>query len=192
MELRVGYIKERTMALGPGVRFVIWTQGCSRRCKGCISSEFQPIDAGYLIDVDVLASKICSAKNIDGITISGGEPFLQAKALCELTRILKDQRPDLNIIVFTGNQIEKLTDNNSLYFLKNIDLLIDGEYIAELNNNKGLRGSSNQRFHFISERLVNFKDELINGERKTETHWADKHKQKLVIIGVPRLHKTDH
>lgn len=190
MKLRVGYIKAGTWALGPGNRFVVWTQGCLRRCKGCASPEHQPLDGGYLVDTKELSDQICSCRSIDGITISGGEPFLQAEVLVDLLSRVKEMRPELTVLVFTGNKLEELTDHNSKAFLGKIDLLIDGEYIPELNDGIGLRGSSNQRFHFLTERLVDFRNELEYGERKAETYWTDEERRWLVTIGVPRYHRS--
>ena len=186
MDLRVGYIKAGTRALGPGNRFVIWTQGCLRRCKGCASPEHQPLDGGYLVDTKELSDQICSCRPIDGITISGGEPFLQAQALTDLLNGVSKVRPELTVIVFTGNKLEELTDHDSKAFLGKIDLMIDGEYIPNLNDGKGLRGSSNQKFHFLTERLIDYRNMLEYGERKTETYWVDERRQKMVTIGVPR------
>jgi len=189
MDLRVGYIKAGIRALGPGNRFVIWTQGCLRRCKGCASPEHQPLDGGYLVDTKELSNQICSCLSIDGITISGGEPFLQAEVLIDLLSRVKDVRPELTVIVFTGNKLEELTDLNSKVFLGKIDLLIDGEYIPELNDGIGLRGSNNQRFRFLTDRLASYRNELESGDRMTETYWADEKRQRMVTIGVPRLHR---
>ena len=189
MDLRVGYIKAGIRALGPGNRFVIWTQGCLRRCEGCASPEHQPLDGGYLVDTKELSNQICSCLSIDGITISGGEPFLQAEVLIDLLSRVKDVRPELTVIVFTGNKLEELTDLNSKVFLGKIDLLIDGEYIPELNDGIGLRGSNNQRFRFLTDRLASYRNELESGDRMTETYWADEKRQRMVTIGVPRLHR---
>lgn len=190
MKLRVGYIKAGTRALGPGNRFVIWTQGCLRKCKGCASPEHQPLDGGYLVDTKELSDQICSCCSIDGITISGGEPFLQAQALTNLLNGVSKVRPELTVLVFTGNKLEELTDLDSKAFLGKIDLLIDGEYIPELNDGKGLRGSCNQRFHFLTERLANYRYEFENGERKAEIYWTDKKRQRMVKIGVPSPYKS--
>lgn len=189
MDLRVGYIKAGIRALGPGNRFVIWTQGCLRRCKGCASPEHQPLDGGYLVDTKELSNQICSCLSIDGITISGGEPFLQAEVLIDLLSRVKDVRPELTVIVFTGNKLEELTDLDSKVFLGKIDLLIDGEYIPEFNDGIGLRGSNNQRFRFLTDRLASYRNELESGDRMTETYWADEKRQRMVTIGVPRLHR---
>ena len=182
MKLRVGYIKEGTRVLGPGWRFVIWTQGCLRRCKECISPEHQPLDGGCMVDTEELAKRICSNSHIEGVTISGGEPFLQAKALSELTEMVKTLRPELNVIVFTGNRLEDLTDEDSKAFLKNIDLLIDGEYVPELNDGMGLRGSSNQRFHFLTQNLLRFKEEIEMGKRRREVYVENDNE--LITIGI--------
>lgn len=189
MMLRVGYIKAGIRVLGPGNRFVIWTQGCLRRCKGCASPEHQSLEGGYFIDTKELSDQICSCRSIDGITISGGEPFLQAQALTDLLNEVSKVRPELTVLVFTGNKLEELTDLDSKAFLGKIDLLIDGEYIQELNDGIGLRGSSNQRVHFLTEKLVDCRNELEYGERKTETYWMDGNRQRMVIIGVPRHHR---
>lgn len=189
MKLRVGYIKAGTRALGPGNRFVVWTQGCLRRCKGCASPEHQPLDGGYFVDTNELADQICTCRSIDGITISGGEPFLQAEALVDLLGRVKKEKPELTVIVFTGNKLEELTDPESKAFLGKIDLLIDGEYISELNDGMGLKGSSNQRFHFLTKRLFDLRNEFECGERKTEVYWTDEKRQRMVTIGVPRSNR---
>ena len=185
MKLRIGYIKENTMALGPGRRFAIWTQGCLRRCKGCASPEHQSLGGGYLVETKDLADRICSCPSIDGITISGGEPFLQAKPIVELLNMVNTIRPELTILVFTGNKIEELTDHNSKELLDKIDLLVDGEYIAELNDGKGLRGSTNQRFHFLTQRLRRFQDEVMNGKRRREVYVESE--RDMITIGIASI-----
>ena len=74
--LQIGMLCASTTALGPGRRFVIWLQGCKRRCYGCASPEFQPLDGGTRISVDQLLDKIVESTDIDGLTVSGGEPML--------------------------------------------------------------------------------------------------------------------
>lgn len=190
MKLRVGYLKAGTRALGPGNRFVIWTQGCLRKCKGCASPELQALDSGYWLDTKELSDQICSCLSIDGITISGGEPFLQAEALSDLLYKVSKVRPELTVIVFTGNKMEELTDLDSKTLLGKIDLLIDGEYIPDFNDGKGLRGSSNQILHFLSDSLTDYRNILECGERKTETYWVDDRRQRMVTIGVPRSNRV--
>ena len=157
-------------ALGPGLRCIIWVQGCTFKCKGCTSPYGQELKENILVEIDSLAQSIVDNKNIEGITISGGEPFLQASKLVKLLEKLKAIRPKLNVIVFSGFELHELNWNEAKDFLKYIDVLIDGLYIERLNDNRGLRGSSNQKFHFLTDRLKVYKDEMENGERKGEIH----------------------
>lgn len=170
-------------ALGPGLRYIIWTQGCLFHCANCLSPQSKPLDQGYLMEVDSIAYDIISNQNIEGITISGGEPMIQAESLCQLLDKVKDKRPELTIISFTGFRKENLTAPAQIQLLNTIDLLIDGEYIDELNNGVGLRGSSNQRLHFMSNRLLPFKEELEHGKRVIEFHIQQ---DKTVAYGIPK------
>ena len=170
-------------ALGPGLRYIIWTQGCLFHCANCLSPQSKPLDQGYLMEVDSIADDIISNQNIEGITISGGEPMIQAEPLCQLLDKVKDKRPELTIISFTGFRKENLTAPAQIQLLNTIDLLIDGEYVDELNDGMGLRGSSNQRLHFMSNRLLPFKEELEHGKRVIEFHIQQ---DKTVAYGIPK------
>lgn len=170
-------------ALGPGLRYIIWTQGCLFHCANCLSPQSKPLDQGYLMEVDSIADDIISNQNIEGITISGGEPMIQAEPLCQLLDKVKDKRPELTIISFTGFRKENLTAPAQIQLLNTIDLLIDGEYVDELNDGVGLRGSSNQRLHFMSNRLLPFKEELEHGKRVIEFHIQQ---DKTVAYGIPK------
>ena len=181
--LNIYRICERSTALGPGTRFVIWVQGCLQKCKGCITPQSRPMKAKRLIKVEDLAEVIIHCNNINGITISGGEPFLQAEKLASMLKIIKNSRPELTVLVFSGYTIEKLASVAAKELLQHIDLLIDGTYIEELNDEKGLRGSSNQRFHFLTDRLLSFQDELEKGGRDNEIIVGD---DGVHIIGIPR------
>jgi anaerobic ribonucleoside-triphosphate reductase activating protein len=161
---------EGTKALGPGLRYVIWVQGCPFNCKGCTSPYGRPMKENILVEINSVAQSTINNTHIEGITISGGEPFLQASKLSRLLNTVKTARPDLNVIVFTGFEIENLDWDEAKDLLSKIDLLIDGLYIEELNDDKGIRGSSNQRFHYITDKLTDNGEEMENGERKAEIH----------------------
>lgn len=168
--------------LGPGNRFVVWTQGCHRQCKGCITPESRPSDAGRDVDLETLASAVINNKQISGITISGGEPFLQAKQLNLLLEQITTARPELDVIIYTGYLIEELNWQDALDVLSKTDLLIDGPYVETLNDGIGLRGSSNQRLLFLTNRLISWKDDMEKGKRKIEMHiYADK----VINYGIP-------
>ena len=168
--LQIGMLCASTTALGPGRRFVIWLQGCKRRCYGCASPEFQPLDGGTRISVDQLLDKIVESTDIDGLTVSGGEPMLQKEALSSLLHKVREMRPDLSVILFTGYLLEDFQSDVSKDVLDCIDLLIDGEYYHEQNDDMGLRGSAHQRLHFLTSRLTSHKEELETGKRKYDMH----------------------
>lgn len=155
-------------ALGPGLRYVIWVQGCPFRCPNCETPEGQSFEPKALININDLANDIISRKEIEGITISGGEPFEQADALVALLTKIRLSRPELTVISYTGYKYEQLTSDSAKAYLAELDLLIEGSYIHELNDNKGIRGSSNQRLIFLTERLRSEEQNLAEGKRKLE------------------------
>lgn len=171
-----------THALGPGLRYAVWTQGCPFHCDGCITPEGREMTDRMVVSVEDLAADICLSKAIDGITISGGEPFLQADALSQLLRIVRERRPNLSVILFTGYLFQDLQWNQARNVLSYVDLLIDGPYIPTRNDGIGLRGSSNQRLHFLTDRLINYMDELNSGPRKNEIYIHDTYQK---TIGIP-------
>lgn len=168
--------------LGPGLRYVIWTQGCPFNCKGCISPEGKPVDANIIVSVDELAKDIVSRSSITGITISGGEPFLQYDSVLELLKMVKQERPEMDILIFTGFTLEKLVWEGAKEILKLVDVLIDGPYIPEMNDGVGLRGSSNQKIHFLTSKLIKYKEEMESGPRKVE---MDIQQGYTRVIGIP-------
>ena len=135
---------------GPGLRMVIWTQGCKHNCKGCHNPQTHSLTKGYEVDTKEIINKMASLKLQQGITLSGGEPFLQPAPLVEIAKEAKNM--NLDVWSYTGFKFEELIDRkNPLYFenvelLKYIDVLVDGKFIY--NKKKiGLkfRGSYNQR-----------------------------------------------
>lgn len=154
-----------TQALGPNKRYAIWVQGCNKRCKGCISPDAQPLDGGIAVSVDELAKQIEQLSDIEGITISGGEPFLQEDGLCELIDLVREQR-DIGIIAYTGMSYSEIVNTP---LAQRCDLIIDGEYIEELNDDRSLRGSSNQNVICITDRYRDIVDSYYGQPgRKTE------------------------
>lgn len=136
-----------------------------------------------LVDPLVLADDIVSRSRITGITISGGEPFLQAGMLALTLNRVKSLRPELNVLAFTGYHFEDLVWEQARDLLSHLDLLIDGEYIDSLNTGVGLRGSSNQRFIFLTDRLEPFRDQFENGARSFEMSVTD---DGIFTIGIPK------
>lgn len=169
----------QTSALGPFVRYALWVQGCNKRCKGCISPDAQTLDGGNLVDVPELADEILSVPGIEGITVSGGEPFLQQDALCELIDLIREKR-NLGVIVYTGMLYAEVMDTP---LARRCDLIIDGEYIDALNDDKSLRGSSNQNVICITDRYRKVVD-LYYGQpsRKVEFRITS---TGMDMVGIP-------
>jgi len=172
-----------THALGPGLRSVVWVQGCPFRCLGCISPEWIPDRVSRLVSPRQLADELLSDPLVEGITISGGEPMVQASGLSETINIIKKVR-DVSILCFTGYSYEDLIrqpPNPSVsVLLSQIDVLIDGPYVAGLNDNKGLRGSANQRIIYLTSRLsAHFLEEA---PRRLEIEVQD---GQAFLVGIP-------
>lgn len=180
--LRYGYYWPDTTALGPGHRFVLWMQGCRRRCFRCASPELMPLDKGQSMSVAEMANLVCADPATEGLTISGGEPLLQCTAVTDLIETVREKRPALNVILFTGYLLEDLKSDEAQRLLRGVDLLIDGEYEDDLNDDKGLRGSSNQRLHFLTDRLIPWREQLLHGARRREIHMMGQHE--TITIGI--------
>ncbi|HWR60336.1 MAG TPA: anaerobic ribonucleoside-triphosphate reductase activating protein [Clostridia bacterium] len=147
MELRVAGIVKESVVDGPGFRYVIFAQGCTHCCKGCHNPDTHALDGGYAVDADALIEDIRQSKYIDGVTFSGGEPFLQTDAFLYVAERLKET--DTDIVCYTGFTFEELMesrDESRIKLLKLVDVLIDGPYVEELKDlSLTYRGSGNQR-----------------------------------------------
>ncbi len=139
--------------LGPGKRLGIWTCGCDRHCPGCSNPELWDLQPRYLIsvsDFEKLLRQFLRDHRIDGITITGGDPFYQAEELNALLPVLRSFSDD--ILVYTGYTYEELKVASLpavATCLSNISVLVDGPYIEELNDGALMRGSSNQRIIYL-------------------------------------------
>ena len=147
------YMKEPAVksVLGPGERFCLWLQGCHKNCPGCTAQGARDPTGGRLIPAEALAMEIVLS-HATGLTISGGEPMLQAHALAEMLAFIK-KRKAMDVILYTGYLREELPDiPGAETLVEYIDLLVDGPYIKELDDGASLRGSSNQRVIALSSR----------------------------------------
>ncbi|WP_297135278.1 anaerobic ribonucleoside-triphosphate reductase activating protein [Terrisporobacter sp.] len=143
---------------GPGLRMVIWTQGCIHNCYKCHNPQTHNLDGGTIVDTEYIIERIRKLKLQRGITLSGGEPFLQPKALASISKVAKQN--NLDVWAYTGFTFEQLTSSsNPLYLdnmnlLKYVDVLVDGKFIFEEKNIElKFRGSSNQRIINVQESL---------------------------------------
>lgn len=157
-KLRIFERRSPVKVLGPYARAVIWVQGCDFGCRGCIVPESWDRDSGEEVDISELVTWVINQPNIEGITLSGGEPMLQAKALSALIDALKEVK-DLGVVCYTGYCLEHLKsqgDSSQHNLLTKIDLLIDGVYSESLQGDLLWRGSSNQRLLLLSDRYKGF------------------------------------
>jgi anaerobic ribonucleoside-triphosphate reductase activating protein len=136
--------------LGPGRRVGIWVQGCSIRCPGCISADtWRAADAG--LEVNQIVERISPWLDAcDGVTVSGGEPFDQPGGLALLLRAIHQHR-DTNVLVYTGHPVERI-EQHLRAMAPMIDALVSDPFDIAQPQTKALRGSDNQRLHFLTER----------------------------------------
>lgn len=146
-KIKIAGVVEESIVDGPGIRFVIFTQGCPHKCIGCHNPQTHDFNMGRYESIDKLAQKIDENPLLSGITLSGGEPFLQPLELVKLIEKIKNK--NLNVITYTGFTYEELIQSknkNVLELLNKTDILIDGKFILDLKDeNLMFRGSSNQR-----------------------------------------------
>ncbi|MBP3848011.1 anaerobic ribonucleoside-triphosphate reductase activating protein [bacterium] len=168
--MRIYKIIKNTIAEGPGKRFCIWVQGCSRHCNGCFAKETWDFNSGEDYSINTLIQLIKSEQDIEGVTFLGGEPFEQAQELSKLATEIK--KTGLSIVCFTGYKIEELQskkDKNIKNLLNEIDLLIDGEFEKEnFDISRPWVGSSNQRYIFLTDRYN--EEEIMKYKNKIELH----------------------
>ena len=170
MNLRLHQFIPETKVEGPGTRACIQVQGCPIRCTGCAVPFTWEEDEGFTVEVDQLAEQILRDSKIDGVTFLGGEPFAQARALTKLGRILKQE--GLSVVTFTGYLLEYLQNSGNqdhLELLAVTDLLIDGPFqIKNVDTSRPWVGSTNQRYHFLTDRYLYLKEQLTEIPNRLE------------------------
>lgn len=148
-KIRIAGVAGESVVDGPGLRFVVFAQGCPHRCRGCHNPETWDPCAGYEVLVKELLDDIHSNPLTRGVTLTGGDPFLQAAPMAALAAGVRQMGKD--IITYTGYTWEQLLDmaakeEGVKSLLHNTDILVDGPYIHELRDLKLVfRGSKNQR-----------------------------------------------
>ncbi len=165
MKIRLAGLTEESCVDGPGLRFVVFLQGCQHACPGCHNPDTWDENAGRLADVAEIAEQIIAkADLIDGITLSGGEPFLQIPACLELVHLIKQKCRQLSVLVYSGYTFEELVkDPQNRELLGISDILVDGPFIQEKRAELPFRGSSNQRVLDLSKSLTIGKAEAYTG-----------------------------
>lgn len=171
---------------GPGERACIYVQGCSIRCEGCITPQSWQKGINQKVNVKDIAETILQGPEVEGVTFSGGEPFEQAKTLAKLGNILKNE--DLSVVTFTGLVFEDIVKSSNADWhelLSITDLLIDGPYMNDkFDLNRPWVGSSNQRYHFLTERYQHIQSNIHEIKNKIEIRLQDD--GEIVVNGIIR------
>ena len=147
--LRISGIIEESIVDGPGIRFVVFTQGCPHHCPGCHNPQTHDFSGGFDADLPEILSGIRENPLLDGITLSGGEPFCQPEALLPLVREVR--RMGKTVFAYSGYTLEQLLELSRerpaiRELLELCDTLVDGPYVESLRDlSLEFRGSSNQR-----------------------------------------------
>ncbi len=146
---------------GPGLRAVLWTQGCGHHCKGCQNPQTWDFQGGGEVPIDMVLQAIDELEYHTGLTFSGGDPMYQVEACNIIAEHAREK--GLNIWVYTGftfEQILKIAAKKPIYqeFLSKIDVLVDGRFVlSERDLSILFRGSRNQR-------LIDVQKSLASGE----------------------------
>lgn len=153
--LRIHDFLPSSRANGPGSRAVIWLQGCTLSCPGCFNPATHNPHAGRLESIEKLFNQTDNLRGqIEGITISGGEPLQQLQPVANLLQRVRKET-SLSIILFTGyrwDEIQKMPQAYSL--LDSLDVLLAGRYQQENRIATGLLGSSNKTIHLLTPRYT--------------------------------------
>lgn len=163
IKIRLAGVKDDSLIDGPGLRFVVFFQGCHFACPGCHNPDTWAKEGGYT-SVTTEVQKLWQ-KNflLDGITFSGGEPFNQKEALLDL--VVRAKRDNLNVTIYTGNTYEKLIQKNDAVIneiLMRADFLIDGPFVLAKKAEVLYRGSTNQRIINLKRTTKSNEVTLIN------------------------------
>jgi anaerobic ribonucleoside-triphosphate reductase activating protein len=175
-----------TRVLGPGKRYAIWVQGCPFRCRECVSADWQVLRPNRVMPLRELVEEILSDPELEGLTLSGGEPMLQPVACRQLIEAVRAFRPEFTLILYSGFSLAELHAQghpDRLALLGKTDVLIDGRYEPERNDNSGLRGSANQTVHFLSGVYRGLGHAYFTGRpREVELHLR---RDDVFMVGVP-------
>ena len=145
MNIRVAGLVNESIVDGPGFRFAIFTQGCPHACPGCHNPQTHDFAGGQEMDTEEIITRFRADPLLDGITLTGGDPFCQPAACAALARAARAS--GLNVWAYTGYLYEEtLGDPAMRELLEEVDVLIDGPFVlAERTLSLRFRGSKNQR-----------------------------------------------
>lgn len=163
-KVRLAGIAFESLANGPGIRRVLFAQGCRHNCKKCFNPDTHPFNGGELKDIDELVKDIRNNPMLRGVTFSGGDPLEQADKFAYIGERVKEC--GLDVWAYTGYTFEYIIQHKDKYpgwndILNCVDVLVDGRFEEEKAcGGLKFRGSSNQR-------IIDVKKSLENGKTTT-------------------------
>ena len=164
-KIRLAGIAYESLVNGPGMRRVIFSQGCKHNCLGCFNEDTHDFLGGEERDIELLIDDLKNNPMINGVTFSGGDPFEQADKFAYMAKKIKEL--GLNIWCYTGYTFEYILENLNKRegweeLLNNIDVLVDGKFeISKKIDGLKFKGSTNQRIIDVNQSLKNKKIKLI-------------------------------
>ncbi|MCL6580107.1 MAG: radical SAM protein [Firmicutes bacterium] len=189
LDLDLDRVHYPVRSLGPGTRVALWVRGCRLGCPGCMSRELAIPGRGPRVPVHEVASRLAPlAGRVDGVTITGGEPFDQPAPLAALVRKLKTLGLG-DVLVYSGYTLEEIGRQGpaAAELLSLVDILIDGRFREEEPTRKLWRGSANQKLHLLSDlartRYGHLAESEYRGRRPLEVGIDTA--GRLFIVGIP-------
>ena len=168
--MRLAGFASESIVDGPGVRIVLFFQGCKHHCPSCQNPITWPFDSGTEVTIEQIDKLIQeNAANTSGVTLSGGDPFCNLEDSIQVAKLIKNKYK-LNLMAFTGYTYEELMDNakedpNYIELLKYLDYLVDGRFVLALRSiSINNRGSRNQRVIDVKATLRS-KDKIVFADR---------------------------
>ena len=155
-KVRISGVKKHSSVNGPGVRYVLFFQGCPHNCPGCQNPETHDPMGGTERDTADVIREILQTKYLDGLTFSGGDPLMQPQAVIEIATAVKEA--GLNIWLYTGWTFEQIRNGaageTAKEALARLDVLVDGPFVEKLKTGNAIwRGSDNQRLIDVKQSL---------------------------------------
>lgn len=161
--MKVSGFYDESISNGLGWRAVLFVSGCPHHCPGCHNQEAQDFNYGQEFNEEEILERIKENSILKGITISGGEPLCREN-IPEVLKFIKDVkkvRPEFNVWCYSGYTLEQLINRNddiTNKCLKEIDVLVDGQFIQDKKDpTLKFRGSSNQRIIDVKNTLQTHK-----------------------------------
>jgi len=173
-------------ALGPGQRFGLWFQGCTIGCAGCVSVDTWNSKAGVESTADQVIEELASYPDVEGLTISGGEPLEQLDELVELLHAVRDVAPHLDVLVYTGYPEADLHSPRFDEVKSLVDAIIAGPFDSRTADSEHWRGSSNQSLLITSERGRDVILPWVTSPTVAHQLQVGMEEDRVWIIGIPR------